>query len=76
MCPAWDTIRNVNPTNSARSISRASRSITAIAIFLYVMPALSRLKNGVASLAYVAGIHVLRAQGKTWMARTSPAMTD
>jgi hypothetical protein len=40
------------------------------------MPAQSRLKNGVASLAYVAGIHVLRAHGKTWMAGTSPAMTD
>src|SRR5712691_8138076 len=42
------------------------------------MPAHSRSKNGVASLAYVAGIHVLAAypQGKTWMAGTSPAMTD
>jgi hypothetical protein len=38
----------------------------------------SRSKNGVASLAYVPGIHVLGAacQGpKTWMAGTSPAMT-
>jgi hypothetical protein len=45
---------------------------------LVVMPAHSRSKNGVASLAYVAGIHVLletRAGSKTWMAGTSPAMT-
>jgi hypothetical protein len=42
-----------------------------------VMPAQSRSKNGVASLAYVAGIHVLRSvsKAKTWMAGTSPAMT-
>jgi hypothetical protein len=41
------------------------------------MPAHSRSKNGVASLAYVAGIHVLAAErkAKTWMAGTSPAMT-
>jgi indolepyruvate ferredoxin oxidoreductase len=40
------------------------------------MPAHSRSKNGVASLAYVAGIHVLAAAKiKTWMAGTSPAMT-
>jgi hypothetical protein len=41
------------------------------------MPAHSRSKNGVASLAYVAGIHVLTddAESKTWMAGTSPAMT-
>jgi hypothetical protein len=41
------------------------------------MPAHSRSKNGVASLAYVAGIHVLIHIGekKTWMAGTSPAMT-
>jgi len=44
---------------------------------LSVMPAHSRLKNGVASLAYVAGIHVLRQSGnkKTEMAGTSPAVT-
>ena len=43
------------------------------------MPAHSRSKNGVASLAYVAGIHVLSAASsiaKTWMAGTSPAMTS
>jgi hypothetical protein len=42
------------------------------------MPAHSRSKNGVASLAYVAGIHVfIRASAwKTWMAGTSPAMTN
>jgi hypothetical protein len=41
------------------------------------MPALSRSKNGVASLAYVAGIHVLISfETKAWMAGTSPAMTD
>jgi hypothetical protein len=42
-----------------------------------VMPAHSRSKNGVASLAYVAGIHVFTAsvKPKTWMAGTSPAMT-
>jgi hypothetical protein len=40
------------------------------------MPAHSRSTNGVASLAYVAGIHVLIASApKTWMAGTSPAMT-
>ncbi len=41
------------------------------------MPGHSRSKNGVASLAYVPGIHVLTAsqQNKTWMAGTSPAMT-
>jgi hypothetical protein len=41
------------------------------------MPAHSRSKNGVASLAYVAGIHVLisETEEKTWMAGTSPAMT-
>ena len=40
------------------------------------MPAHSRSKNGVASLAYVAGIHVLWiSTKKTWMAGTSPAMT-
>ena len=38
------------------------------------MPALSRPKDGVASLAYVAGIHVL-ATKQAWMAGTSPAMT-
>jgi hypothetical protein len=46
---------------------------------VFVMPAHSRSKNGVASLAYVAGIHVFtRASNqrpKTWMAGTSPAMT-
>jgi hypothetical protein len=41
------------------------------------MPAHSRSKNGVASLAYVAGIHVLFGSAvKTWMAGTSPAMTQ
>ena len=40
-----------------------------------LMPAHSRSKDGVASLAYVAGIHVLRAQQQTRMAGTSPAMT-
>jgi hypothetical protein len=41
------------------------------------MPAHSRSKNGVASLAYVAGIHelLLERWKKTWMAGTSPAMT-
>jgi hypothetical protein len=40
------------------------------------MPGHRRSKNGVASRAYVPGIHVfdfLRA--KAWMAGTSPAMT-
>jgi hypothetical protein len=44
-----------------------------------VTPADGRSKNGVASLAYAAGIHVLtktRAKAKTWMAGTSPAMTE
>jgi glutaconate CoA-transferase, subunit B len=40
-----------------------------------VMPGHSRSKNGVASLAYVPGIHVFLSILKTWMAGTSPAMT-
>jgi hypothetical protein len=41
------------------------------------MPGRSRSKNGVASLAYVPGIHVLNApRRKAWMAGTSPAMTS
>ena len=46
-------------------------------MYCFVMPGHSRSKNGVASLAYVPGIHVLRlyATPKTWMAGTSPAMT-
>src|SRR5437588_11995419 len=42
------------------------------------MPGHSRWKNGVASLAYVLGIHVFAtiARRKTWMAGTSPAMTN
>ena len=43
-----------------------------------VMPAHSRSENGVALLAYVAGIHVFLAgstSSKAWMAGTSPAMT-
>jgi hypothetical protein len=40
------------------------------------MPGHSRPKDGVASLAYVPGIHVFAHQSKTWMAgTTSPAMT-
>ena len=40
------------------------------------MPAHSRSKNGVASLAYVADIHAFLSEvRKTWMAGTSPAMT-
>jgi hypothetical protein len=40
------------------------------------MPAHSRSKNGVASLAYVAGISQMRALRKgIEMAGTSPAMT-
>jgi hypothetical protein len=41
------------------------------------MPGHSRSKNGVASLAYVPGIHVFTALPwqKAWMAGTSPAMT-
>ena len=52
------------------------RSILATVASL-VIPAHSRSKNGVASLAYVAGIHdfTVRANPKTWMAGTSPAMT-
>jgi hypothetical protein len=40
-----------------------------------VMPAHRHSKNGAASLAYVAGIHVFLARPKTWMAGTSPAVT-
>jgi hypothetical protein len=39
------------------------------------MPAHSRSKNGVASLAY-AGIRAFLRLRKTWMAGTSPAMTN
>jgi hypothetical protein len=42
----------------------------------FVMPGHSCPKDGVASLAYVPGIHILAALvRKTWMAGTSPAMT-
>jgi hypothetical protein len=41
------------------------------------MPGHGRSENGVASLAYVPGIHVFIAvRAKTWMAGTSPAMTN
>src|SRR6516164_7416815 len=40
-----------------------------------VMPAHSRSQNGVALLAYVASLHVLRRRTKSWMAGTSPAIT-
>ena len=41
------------------------------------MPAHSRPKDGVATLAYVAGIHAfLLETNKAWMAGTSPAMTN
>jgi hypothetical protein len=39
-----------------------------------VMPGHSCPKDGVASLAYVPGIHVLAAK-KTWMAGTSPRLS-
>jgi len=39
------------------------------------MPVHSRSKNGVASLAYVTGIHDFKTCKKAWMAGTSPAMT-
>ena len=45
-------------------------------LVLLVMPAHSRSKNGVASLAYVPGIHVFRfwqSESKSWMAGTSTA---
>ena len=52
------------------------RIIALAMTLLPVTPAHSRSKNGVASLAYVAGIHDLSAEpAKTWMAGTSPAMT-
>jgi hypothetical protein len=41
-----------------------------------VMPGHSRSKNGVATLAYVPGIHAFLVLAKTWMAGTSPAMTN
>jgi hypothetical protein len=40
------------------------------------MPAHSRSKNGVASLAYVAGIHDVLPEAKDVMAGTSPAVTE
>jgi hypothetical protein len=65
---------------SARSVPpRHHRTARA---FLYERqssscPRIAVRKNGVASLAYVAGIHDFRARviPKTWMAGTSPAMT-
>jgi chitodextrinase len=43
---------------------------------LAVMPGHSRSKNGVASLAYILGIHILVSpREKAWTAGTSPAMT-
>jgi hypothetical protein len=41
------------------------------------MPGHSRPKDGVASLAYVPGIHAFHSASvnKAWMAGTSPAMT-
>ena len=55
-----------------------SGSIFGLPIFGSIMPGHSRSKNGVASLAYVPGIHVLfmATESKTWMAGTSPAMTE
>jgi hypothetical protein len=52
-------------------------SLRSIQATVLVMPAHSRSKNGVASLAYVSGIHVFTecVKPKTWMAGTSPAMT-
>src|SRR5262245_44331319 len=38
------------------------------------MPAHSRPKDGIASLAYIAGIHAFSSPHKTWMAGPSPAM--
>jgi hypothetical protein len=77
--------------SGARSFSQATAESTRCLIELtfqvamrtgqfrmLVMPVHSRSKNGVASLAYVTGIHVLLQTGrgsKTWMAGTSPAMT-
>ena len=40
------------------------------------MPDHCRSKNGLASLAYVPGTHVFSENLQTWMAGTSPAMTD
>ena len=52
-----------------------AKPITFGLLRVSVMPGHSRSKNGVASLAYVPGIHVLCRAAKTWMAGTSPAMT-
>jgi hypothetical protein len=48
----------------------------AIAKYLAtVMPAPSRSKNGVASLAYIAGIHVFHGDKADVDGRNKPAMT-
>jgi hypothetical protein len=49
-----------------RSQAAATANLSA------VMPGHSRSKNGVASLAYVPGIHDLATQDKAWMAGTMP----
>jgi hypothetical protein len=63
--------------NENRSRSKDSQGCDFCTLASLVMPAHSRSKDGVASLAYVAGIHVFAAcvKPKTWMAGTSPAMT-
>jgi hypothetical protein len=65
-----------------RSARRVPRHHPTARAFLYKRrssscPRIAVRKNGVASLAYVVGIHVfvVRGKPKTWMAGTSPAMT-
>jgi hypothetical protein len=64
-----------------RSLLALHCTLTPVTVRLFlmnlscVMPAASRFKNGVASLAYVAGIHVVGTAAKTRLAGTSPAMT-
>src|ERR1700686_1541929 len=70
----------VTMSKSARRDASIRTSLSCTTLkhvrFVPVMPGHSRSKNGVASLAYVPGIHVLfGTRPKTWKAGTSPAMT-
>jgi hypothetical protein len=58
--------------------ARDKREHDVETLSLPVMPGHSRPKDGVLSHAYVPGIHVLTTlqRAKTWMAGTSPAMTN
>ena len=69
-CVGW-----VERSESHHNISTDGVSLFAQPNYAPVMPAHSRSQNGVALLAYVASLHVLRRRTKSWMAGTSPAIT-